>query len=125
MSGPRHSGMRRAGMKKPHGSTIMEAITVLLLVGIITRIAIPQMQEIPTRARATEVRATFSVVAGAANRLSLENLPWPPDADAGVMPPNSGISFPTDSRSTMTVTKWTGIIGSFPKGCRVTPRCRG
>ena len=60
---------------------------MLLLVSIITRIAIPQLQEILTRARATEVRATFSVVVGAANRLSLENLPWPPDVDAGVVPP--------------------------------------
>jgi hypothetical protein len=65
----------------------VEAITVLLLASIITRIAIPQVQEILTRARATEVRATFSVVASAANRLSLDNLPWPPDADAGVVPP--------------------------------------
>ena len=60
---------------------------MLLLVSIITRIAIPQLQEILTRAWATEVRATFSVVVGAANRLSLENLPWPPDVDAGVVPP--------------------------------------
>ena len=60
---------------------------MLLLVSIITRIAIPQLQGILTRARATEVRATFSVVVGAANRLSLENLPWPPDVDAGVVPP--------------------------------------
>jgi type II secretory pathway pseudopilin PulG len=72
----------------------VEAITVLLLVSIITRIAIPQVQEILTRARATEVRATFSVVAGAANRLSLENIPWPPDTDAGVVPPELRYQLP-------------------------------
>ena len=59
----------------------------MLLVSIITRIAIPQMQELLTRARATEIRATFSIIEGAANRLSLENLPWPPDEEAGVVPP--------------------------------------
>lgn len=60
---------------------------MILLVSIITRIAIPQVQEVLTRARATEVRATFRVVTGAANRLSLENIPWPPDVDAGIVPP--------------------------------------
>ena len=65
----------------------METITVLLLLSIIVRIAIPQVQDILTRARAREVRATFSAVEGAANRLSLENIPWPPDAAAGVVPP--------------------------------------
>ena len=33
------------------------------------------------------MRATFSIVEGAANRLALENLPWPPDAEPGVVPP--------------------------------------
>ena len=117
--------MRRAGMKKPHGSTIMEAITVLLLVSIITRIAIPQMQEILTRARATEVRATFSVVAGAANRLSLENLPWPPDADAGVVPPElrrqlpEGFSFERD-RYQLDWENWV-----LPEGMPGDPTVRG
>ena len=58
----------------------------MLLLSIITRIAIPPMQGILTRARATQVRATFSVVEGAASRLSLENIPWPPDAHPGVVP---------------------------------------
>jgi hypothetical protein len=65
----------------------VEAVTLLLLVGIVTRIAIPPMGEVLVRARATQIRATFTAVEGAANRLSLENLPWPPDAEAGVVPP--------------------------------------
>ena len=74
----------------------------MLLVSIITRIAIPQMQELLTRARATEIRATFGIIEGAANRLSLENLPWPPDEQAGVVPPGlrhqlpQGFSFDRD-----------------------------
>lgn len=65
----------------------MEAITVLLLISIIIRIAVPQVQGILTRARATEIRATFNAVAGAANRLSLVNIPFPPDVEAGIVPP--------------------------------------
>ncbi len=80
----------------------METVTVMLLLSIITRIAIPQMQDLLTRARATEIRATFSAVEGAASRLSLENVPWPPDQDAGVVPPGlvdrlpEGFSFDRD-----------------------------
>ena len=87
MSGPALNEAASAGAKKPGGSTIVEAMTVMLLVSIITRIAIPQFTEILTRARATEVRASFSVVEEAATRLSVENQPWPADADAGVVPP--------------------------------------
>ncbi len=125
MSGSPHTGTRSAGTKKPRGSTIVEAITVLLLVSIITRIAIPQLQEILTRARATEVRATFSVVAGAANRLSLENLPWPPDADAGVVPPElrhqlpDGFSFDHD-RYQLDWENWV-----LPEGMPGEPTVRG
>ena len=69
------------------GTTILEAITVMLIVSIVARIAIPQFQEILTRARAAEIRATFDVVEDAANRLIVQNRPWPEDADAGVVPP--------------------------------------
>ena len=58
-----------------------------MVVGVVTRIAVPQMQEVLTRARATEIRASFGVVEEAATRLSLENQPWPADAEAGVVPP--------------------------------------
>ncbi len=103
----------------------MEAITVLLLVSIITRIAIPQVQEILIRARATEVRATFSVVAGAANRLSLENIPWPPDVGAGIVPPElryqlpEGFSFDRD-RYQLDWENWV-----LPEGMPGDPTVRG
>ena len=58
----------------------------MLLVGVLTRIAMPQMQDVLTRARATEIRATFAVIEEAATRLTVENQPWPQDADAGVVP---------------------------------------
>ena len=125
MSGPVNTGTRCAGTKRPRGSTIVEAITVLLLVSIITRIAIPQVQQILTRARATEVRATFSVVMGAANRLSLENIPWPPDVEAGVVPPElryqlpEGFSFDRD-RYQLDWENWV-----LPEGMPGDPTVRG
>ena len=73
---------------------MVEVMTVMLLMSILTRIAIPQIQDILTRARASEIRATFSVVEEAATRLSVENNLWPEDAEAGVVPPELLESLP-------------------------------
>jgi len=125
LSGSPHTGTRSAGTKKPRGSTIVEAITVMLLLSIITRIAIPPMQEILTRARATEVRATFNVVEAAASRLSLENIPWPADAEVGIVPPMlqrrlpAGFSFDRD-RYQLDWENWV-----LPQGLPGDPTVRG
>ncbi len=98
MSGPPHASAPAGGAKKRNGSTggttIVEVVTVMLVVSIITRIVVPQMQDILTRARATEIRASFSVVEEAATRLSVENNRWPEDADAGIVPPELLESLP-------------------------------
>lgn len=82
--------------KQYRGFTLVEVVTVMMIVSVLTRIAIPQMQEVLTRARATEVRASFSVVEEAATRLSIENEPWPDDTDAGVVPPELVDMLPTN-----------------------------
>jgi prepilin-type N-terminal cleavage/methylation domain-containing protein len=74
------------GARAKRGFTIIEVVTVVMIVSIVTRIAVPQMQEVLTRARATEIRASFRVVEEAATRLSVENNPWPEDALAGIVP---------------------------------------
>ena len=98
MSGPPPADAPAGRAKNRNGSTggttIVEVVTVMLVVSIITRIVIPQMQDILTRARATEIRASFSVVEEAATRLSVENNRWPEDADAGVVPPELLESLP-------------------------------
>ena len=83
-----------SGRSKRRGSTLIEVVTVMLLISILTRIDVPQMQSILTRARATEIRASFSVVEEAATRLSVENNPWPQDAEAGVVPPELQVALP-------------------------------
>jgi len=73
---------------------MVEVMTVMLLMSIVIRIAIPQMQEILTRARATEIRATFEVVEDAAIRFTVQNNPWPEDVVAGVVPPELRAGLP-------------------------------
>jgi hypothetical protein len=106
LSGPPPAYAPAGGAKNRNGSTrgttIVEVVTVMLVVSIITRIVVPQMQDILTRARATEIRASFGVVEEAATRLSVQNNRWPEDADAGVVPPElmgrlpRGFSFERD-----------------------------
>ncbi len=97
----------------------------MLLISIITRIAIPQMQDILTRARATEIRASFGVVEEAATHLSIENQPWPQDAEAGVVPPElrdalpDGFSFDRD-RYQLDWENW-----ALPQGMPGDPDVRG
>ena len=97
----------------------------MLLVSILTRIAIPQVQDILTRARATEIRASFGVVEEAATRLSIENHPWPQDAAAGVVPPElldalpDGFSFDRD-RYQLDWENW-----ALPEGMPGDPSARG
>ncbi len=100
-------------------------MTVMLLVGVLTRIAMPQMQDVLTRARATEIRATFAVIEEAATRLTVENQPWPQDADAGVVPAAlsrnlpQGFSFERDSYQ-LDWENWT-----LPQGTPGDPTLRG
>ncbi len=75
-----------SGARAKRGFTIIEMVTVVMVVSVVTRIAVPQMQEVLTRAGATEIRASFRVVEEAATRLSVENNPWPEDAPAGIVP---------------------------------------
>jgi len=103
--------------KQGRGFTLVEVVTVMMIVSVLARIAIPQMQEILTRARATEVRASFSVVEEAATRLSIENEPWPDDTDAGVVPPGWLICCRPNSRSIANGISSIGSTGSFRAAC--------
>jgi prepilin-type N-terminal cleavage/methylation domain-containing protein len=74
-------------MGRRDGFTLIEVVTVVLIVSVLTRIALPQMQEVRVRARAAAVRADFQVVRLAAENFYADNLTWPDDMDAGVTPP--------------------------------------
>jgi prepilin-type N-terminal cleavage/methylation domain-containing protein len=72
--------------EKGRGFTLVEVVTVMLIVSVLTRIALPQMQEVRVRARAAAVRADFQVVRHAAENFYADNVRWPNDTDAGVTP---------------------------------------
>ncbi|GMR12095.1 MAG: hypothetical protein BMS9Abin29_0282 [Gemmatimonadota bacterium] len=69
------------------GFTLVEVLTVMLILSIVTRIAIPQMQEVRVRARAAQALGDFRVIELAAQEYLADNNQPPPDADTGVVPP--------------------------------------
>ncbi len=69
------------------GFTIVEGVTVMLIVSVLTRIAIPQVQEVRVRAQAAQVLGDFRAV-----ELAVENYRGvfhqpPADAGTGMVPP--------------------------------------
>ena len=68
------------------GFTLVEVLTVMLIVSIVTRIAIPRVQEVRVRALAAQALGDFRVIEHAAQEYSADNHQPPPDADTGVVP---------------------------------------
>jgi len=80
-AGATDAGRRRGGF------TLIETMTVLLVMSVVTRIAVPEVQEVRTRARAAAVAADFNVIHVAAENYHDDHNAWPPDTGPGVVPP--------------------------------------
>ena len=79
MTGPRLQRSRG-------GFTLVEAVTVAALVSILARIALPNVQESITRARAAAAVVDVEVVRTAAAAYFARSNEWPAEAPAGVVP---------------------------------------
>lgn len=79
MSAPRQDRRR--------GFTMVEVLVVVAVASILTRLAIPSVQEALLRARATEAVADLRVVEVAARQFNADTGLWPPEANPGEVPP--------------------------------------
>lgn len=90
--------MRRAA--RP-GFTLVEVLVVVLLLGIIVRVATPAYQRVLLRARAAEALSNIQSVRIAAYAYHTDHNEWPPDYDPGIRPPELeaylGPQFPFES----------------------------
>ena len=68
------------------GFTLVEVAMVLAIVSILARIALPNVQEAITRARATAAVGDVEVVRTAAAAFYARSNQWPGEAPAGVVP---------------------------------------
>jgi prepilin-type N-terminal cleavage/methylation domain-containing protein len=69
------------------GFTLVELVVVVAVVSILTRIALPNVQEALLRARATAARGDVEVVRTAALNYYARTSQWPAEAAAGELPP--------------------------------------
>jgi len=68
------------------GFTMVEVLTVAVVMGTLVRIALPNFHEILLKARAAEVMGDFEVVRLAVLNYHADHLEWPGDAYVGQVP---------------------------------------
>jgi len=95
MTGRTMSGRRE-------GFTLIELLIVVLVVGILSVIVMPNLNRALTKARAAEVLGDLNVVKQAALSYQADNTVWPTDVNRGNVPPGlepylpDGFSFTTE-----------------------------
>lgn len=75
------------GGSSRHGFSLVEVMVVVVVMSIVTRIALPNVQEALLRARATEAMATLRVVEVAARQYNADTGTWPMESPPGEIPP--------------------------------------
>lgn len=70
-----------------HGFTMVEVLTVAVVMGTLVRMAVPNFHEVLLKARAAEVMGDFEVVRVAVLNYNADHLTWPQDGYTGQIPP--------------------------------------
>ncbi len=76
------------GKPKPRvgGFTLVEIMVVVVIISLLAMLAVPTMQKIRRKARASAIANDFRVYATAFQTYSHENGAWPAESPAGAMP---------------------------------------
>ena len=82
----RHRSECRAALSSRGGFTLAELIVVAAIVGILAGLAIPNLRNVVTRARAAEVVGDLNVVRVAALSYNGQHHTWPVEAGPGSVP---------------------------------------
>lgn len=69
------------------GFTLVELLVVVLIIGILTRLALPAYQSLVFKARAAEALGDINAVRVAAYSYNADTNRWPPDVNRGTVPP--------------------------------------
>ena len=79
-------GSRSSGGSRLGGFTMVEVLTVAVVMGTLVRMAIPNFHEVLLKARAAEVLGDFETVRVAVLNYHADHLAWPADGYTGQVP---------------------------------------
>lgn len=79
-------GRPRARPAPSGGFTMVEVVTVAVVMGTLVRMAIPNFHEVLVKARAAEVLGDFETIRVAVLNYHADHLQWPADAYTGQVP---------------------------------------
>ncbi|HEX9885509.1 MAG TPA: prepilin-type N-terminal cleavage/methylation domain-containing protein [Longimicrobiales bacterium] len=94
MSTPVNRDVRPRGMGSA-GFTLIEMVLVVVIVGILMAIVVPNYRAIQMKARAASILGDISVIEQAVRDYQADLLSWPADAAAGAIPGGLGPFLPT------------------------------
>lgn len=77
------------------GFTLIEMLLVVVIIGILMAIVVPNYRAIHNKARAVDVMADIDVIAQAVRDYQADAMTWPADAPAGVIPSGLASYLPT------------------------------
>ncbi len=72
--------------RRPLGFTMIEVLTVLMVMSVVVRIGIPNYQQVALKAEAARAVADFEAIRIAAIQYQSDHQSWPEDAYAGQVP---------------------------------------
>jgi prepilin-type N-terminal cleavage/methylation domain-containing protein len=78
---------RRLPEEERHGFTMVEVLTVMVVMGTLVRMAVPSFHDVLVRARAAEVIGDFETVRVAVLSYHADHQQWPADGYAAQVPP--------------------------------------
>lgn len=75
-------------MNRQRGMTLIELLTAVAIVGVLTSIAVPKYQSIRTRATATQIMGDMEAIRAAATSFYVDSEYYPAEVKKGEIPPN-------------------------------------
>lgn len=69
------------------GFSLIEMLLVVVIIGVLAQIVIPNLRTVRTKARAVDVMADINVVRTAAQNYNADNFTWPAETGTGTIPP--------------------------------------
>jgi prepilin-type N-terminal cleavage/methylation domain-containing protein len=77
-----------ANLRKKLGFTMIEVLTTLMVMSVVVRMGIPNLQEVRIKAEAAQVAGDFDAVSHAVTGFQADHNRWPEEYGAGQVPPD-------------------------------------